>query len=351
MAMGRFSAEVVESGVDSYGLGHWCWLKVGSGEKKTRIVMAYQPSGSKSSNSAGTTVREQHERYFEARGDLQSARTIFFKQLISQLLVWKHTDSDIILLGDFNENVYSGCISQCLSQPDLLMSEQCLQCTGIHIPPTFRDGTIPIDVVFATAGIESINAYILPHKGEVGDHRCFILDFTSSSIIGIKFPNIVRCAARKLHCKSTRLVQTYNAELDRLCNRHKMYQRIYFIYSHIDKFSDDDFLYLMNKWDIELISFKPHSEVNCTKFKMCHFKWSPEVGFWLSRRWLLARVKVFVMGLGPPDPRNLIRDCLRAHMFDPRHVSHSDVLIQIEIAHHKLAELAKMPLHYAAIIS
>jgi hypothetical protein len=66
MAMGRFSAEVVESGVDSYGLGRWCWLKVGSGKKKTRIVMAYQPSGSKSSNSAGTTVREQHEHYFEA---------------------------------------------------------------------------------------------------------------------------------------------------------------------------------------------------------------------------------------------------------------------------------------------
>ncbi len=28
-------------------------------------------------------------------------------------------------------------------------------------------------------------------------------------------------------------------------------------------------------------------------------------------------------------------------MFDPRHVSHSDVHIQIEIAHHKLSELAK----------
>jgi hypothetical protein len=56
MAMGRFSAEVLETGVDPYGLGRWCWLKVGSGDKKTRIVMAYQPSGSRLSNSAGTTV-------------------------------------------------------------------------------------------------------------------------------------------------------------------------------------------------------------------------------------------------------------------------------------------------------
>ncbi len=186
------------------------------------------------------------------------------------------------------KNVYSGRISQCLSQPDLMMSKQCLQCTGIHIPPTFRDSTISINAVFATAGIECVNAYILPHKVGVGDHRCFILNFTYSLIIGTKFPNIVRCAARKLHCKSTHLVQTYNAELDRLCNCHKMYQRIYSIYSHIDEFSDDNFLYLMNKWDSKLISFKLHSEVNCTKFKMCHIEWSPEVGFWLLHRWLLA---------------------------------------------------------------
>ncbi len=86
--------------------------------------MAYQPSGSKSTNSAGTTVREQHEWYFEARGNLRSARTIVFEQLIAQLIVWKHTDSDIVLLGDFNENVYSRRFSKCLSQQDLMLSKQ-----------------------------------------------------------------------------------------------------------------------------------------------------------------------------------------------------------------------------------
>ena len=176
--------------------------------------MAYQPSGSKSksTNSAGTTVREQHKRYFETRGNLRSARTIFFEQLIAQLIVWKHINSNIVLLGDFNENVYSGCISKRLSQPDLMFSKKCLQCTGIHIPPTFRDGTIPIDAIFATAGIECVNVYILPHKGGMGNHRCFIVDFTLSFIIGTKFSNIVRCSAQKLHCKSTCLVQLYNAK-------------------------------------------------------------------------------------------------------------------------------------------
>jgi hypothetical protein len=163
-AMGRFSAEVVELGVGLYGLGYWCWLKVGSGNKKTKIVIAYQPSGSRSDKSAGTTVREQHKQYFVAQGNLCSAHTIFYEQLIAQLIVWKNTDSDIILLCKFNENVYSGYISKRLLQPDLMLSEQCLQSTGIHIPPTFRDGTFPINAIFAKAGIECVNAYILPSK-------------------------------------------------------------------------------------------------------------------------------------------------------------------------------------------
>ena len=121
-------------------------------------------------------------------------------------------------------------------------------------------------------GIECMNAYILPHKGEVGDHRCFILDITLSSVIGTKFPNIVRCSARKLHCKLTRLVNAYNAELDSLCNRHKMYQRIYSIYSNLDSFSDADFMNMMNNWDKELVQFKLHSKITCTKFKTCQIE-------------------------------------------------------------------------------
>jgi hypothetical protein len=90
--------------------------------------------------------------------------------LIAQLIVWKHTDLDIILLGDFNENIYTGRIAKRLALPDLMLSKQCLQCTGMHVPPTFRDGPVPIDAIFATAGIKSINKYILTHKSGVGDH-------------------------------------------------------------------------------------------------------------------------------------------------------------------------------------
>jgi hypothetical protein len=82
-------------------------------------------------------------------------------------------------------------------------------------------------------------------------------------------------------------------------------------------------------------------ESNCPKFKSCDIEWSLEIGFWLSQRWLLARVQRFVLGQGPPDPRNMIQDCLRFHLFDPRLISHSKVMIHIQITQHQLSRLAK----------
>ncbi len=113
-------------------------------------------------------------------------------------------------------------------------------------------------------------------KGGIGDDRCFIIDFSSLSVIRTRFQNIVWCAARRLHCKSMQLVQAYNHKLDLVCSRHKMHERIYFIYSHVEYLSNKDFAYLMNNWYLELTQYKLHLELNCTKFKSCDIEWSTD---------------------------------------------------------------------------
>jgi hypothetical protein len=204
MAMNTISAEVQDTGVDGTGLGRWCWIQLGSGARKTRIVMAFQPSNSGRS-SAGMTVKDQQSRYFCARGNARSPRTIFFEQLITQLLLWKAIDNDIVLLDDFNKSIYTGRLATRLAADDLHFMELCRKHTGTPIPPTHQKGSAPIDGIFATLGITCVNVFILPQYGGggVGDHRCFIIDLTSESMIGTSFPNIVQCAARKLHCTSS----------------------------------------------------------------------------------------------------------------------------------------------------
>ena len=149
MAMGSVSPEIIGSGVDTTGLGRWCWMRIGTGKKTTRVVIIYQPSNS--GRSAGNTVKDQHSRYFRALGDARSPRTIFFEQLIAQLLIWKEVDNDIIIFGNLNKNIYSGRIARQLAQNDLNFIEICRKHTGRNIPPTFFRGSTPINGIFCNS--------------------------------------------------------------------------------------------------------------------------------------------------------------------------------------------------------
>jgi hypothetical protein len=142
---------------------------------------------------------------------------------------------------------------------------------------------VAIDGVFVTPGITCVNAFILPQYGGVGNHHCFIIDLTSESSIGTSLPNIVRCAARKLHCASSWMINLYNAELTSVCNRHNMFHRMDLIIRHTEFLTKDNFTQLIDSWDGELTQFILRSESFRIKFMMGHIEWSPTVGLWLSR--------------------------------------------------------------------
>ena len=244
-------------------------------------------------------------------------------------------------MGDFNEHIYNGRLAKRITAADLNFREICHHHTGLYLPPTFRTGSIPIDGIFATSGIECINVTLLPHLGGVGDHRCFIIDFSSSSVIGTDFPNIVRVASRKLNCSTTRMIRLYNAELTAKCNEHNMFGRMDEIFRLTDYLETDDFYTIMNALDAEFMQLMLHSENEVSKFMMGHIEWSPTIGIWLSRRWLLKRVQQWMQGTGTPDPRNMFRDCYRMNIPDPRQVSYDTICIHIALTNAEISRLAK----------
>jgi hypothetical protein len=177
------------------------------------------------------------------------------------------------------------------------------------ISPTFCTSNAPIDGIFATPGIECISVLILPHYGAVGNHRCFIVDLSSASLIGMAFPNIVQCAARKLHCTSSQMVTMFNNELTRICDEHNMFHLMDKILCLCKFLPDNNFLLLMNSLDDEVKEYMLHVETYCSKFMIRHIEWSPTIGIRLSRRWLLHRVRLWMIGARSPDPCNMFQDC------------------------------------------
>jgi len=219
------------------------------------------------------------------------------------------------------------------------MTEQCLAVNGEKLPPTFNRGSRPVDGVYATAGIDCVSATIFQKYGGVGDHRCFALDFKSVSMIGDVFPRVVPPAGRKL-TENERHRQNYRDCLNQLLDRHQMFRKLFGIRRDSDTLSDSQWLLRMNKWDKELEDFMKSAEANCRTYKQCHIEWSPEVGAWMRRRWLLARVKKFLEGK-IRDPRNLFRDCRKHSIKDPRFITREELNAEFHLTQQKLDDYAK----------
>jgi hypothetical protein len=56
----------------------------------------------------GKTVWDQHHRYFEARREIRNPWAMFKSDLLSLLCQCKADGDEILLMGDFNESIYTG---------------------------------------------------------------------------------------------------------------------------------------------------------------------------------------------------------------------------------------------------
>jgi hypothetical protein len=343
LAFGRLSPFVTDTGVDSTGLGWWSWLYVGRGGKTTRILIAYQP-GRPNNITCGRTVWDQHVCYFEAREEVRNPCIMFQSDLLSLLCVWKAAGDEKLLLGDFNEDVYTGRLSLALSNGDLRMTEVCPQTTGVPLPPTHQ-GVVPIDAAFGTAGLLCTLVGLLPSQVGVGNHRVFLIDLFLDSVMEDVFPRVIPAAGGLLNCKSDKIKNGYNKVLTQLSNRHSIFKKLLTVNKESDGISPATVQLRMNKIDSELEQFMKSAEHKCHKYKRTHIEWSPYAGVWLHRQWLLVRVERYLSGK-TQDPRNLIQECRRRGVKEPRKITRDELNTDFFVCRENMNILAKNSPHF-----
>ncbi len=92
---------------------------------------------------------------------------------------------------DANDHIYSGRLGWDLVDPNgLHLLEPVQAATGTPIGPTFFRGSKPIDAVWVSRDLHCTDATVLPVRYGVGDHRMFVLDFSSESFLGVSPPTI-----------------------------------------------------------------------------------------------------------------------------------------------------------------
>jgi hypothetical protein len=248
----QFSSFVKEVGTDSSKLGCWSWVYAGGGSKLTRIIVAYQPCGTRKRKMMGEAVWDQHLQYFKARGEIRNPRVMFQYNLISPLCWWKAAGDKILLMGDFNKNVYSGPVAVALSENESRLSKICHRTTGETLPPTHACSRTPIDAMFGTMGLVCTAASLLLARAGVGNHQVFVADFTSALILRDVFPQVIRFTGQLLNCALDEIKNNCIALLNQLSNRHLIFKKLLWIDNASDHISLAKVQLRMNRVDLEL---------------------------------------------------------------------------------------------------
>eukprot|EP00986_Skeletonema_menzelii_P018773 scaffold26710_cov113-Skeletonema_menzelii.AAC.2 len=323
LATGRTSGFASKKGMDDDRLGQWCYMRLGTEQHATWLVCAYNPPSSsrylrRHRNHRSYTVYAQRRQHLRRQGIFIDPGAYFRQQLIKQLLRWKQKGDNIILMGDFNEDVYEDSLAKRLSQDDLLMTCQFQQANGDRLPNSHETGQKPLMAVFATAGIDCLNAYAAAHGAHVGDHRLLVYDFHAPSILGTHLPHMPRPPGRGVRCKIPRLRHNYNKCLTELNQRNNMLPRLQSIAS--SPLPREEQISLLNRWDVQETELQRCAERRCNKGGNRNVEFCEEVSVLLRKIRCLDRVIRFIQGK-VPDGRNLFKLCRAIDVLEPRDTS------------------------------
>ena len=165
MAFGTFSQHISPSDggtdcKDPTGLGRWCSLVSKCGAKKTRFVVAYRPCvpsalrrrGAQRSGNEHRRMKvwEQQSRYFRGRGVLVDPDLLFDRDLLIQLRTWRANNEEVVLMGDFNQSVYTSDFAKLLGEEDIQLTEQYRKLYDKEAPFSHVSSQLSICGVFAT---------------------------------------------------------------------------------------------------------------------------------------------------------------------------------------------------------
>jgi hypothetical protein len=183
--------------VDPRGLGRWCsWPFYCNPNQVSRIVVAYRTCHLKVKGLH--TIYQQQLRYIQAHGIGCSLVELFNRELAKQIKEWRQSGERIVLVMDVNDHPLNSKFYQRLQREQTGLEEFTHKCWGPTPPYTHISGLSPIDGGYKPREIEIVNLGMLSFAESPGDHRLFIINISTRSLLGEFRYKVCRPVSRHL---------------------------------------------------------------------------------------------------------------------------------------------------------
>lgn len=270
------------SGMDSRGLARWSYMTfAGSEGELTSVLVGYNPCRTPPTHLS-SSYQLQRALLNLTTNDSTCPRRRFESDLLALLKEWRAEGRRIILCLDANDHVYRSRLGAALvNSPELDLQETILSTTGQHLTATHFRGSRPIDAVWATPDLDIANACAMPIGFGVGDHRSFIVDFRTSSMVGTQPQPVKRPAARRLNTKIPRCAETYNFLLETQLERHRVVEKLSSL--HLAGGTKEQIKAGLDSIDVVTTQCMKYAEKRCRKLRSGRIPFSPEASMWIKR--------------------------------------------------------------------
>ena len=111
---------------------------------------------------------------------------------------------------DANKHVLTGKFNRAITRAGLDLEEFTHKCWGAHQPYIHISRKIPINGGYKSPEIEVPNVCMLPFLDSPGDHRAFIIDISTRSLLGKFRYKVCRPVSRRLITSQQGPVNEYN---------------------------------------------------------------------------------------------------------------------------------------------
>ena len=270
---------------DDRGLGRYCsYVFWANPNHKCRVVVAYNVCNGKPKGLK--TQYQQITRYCQDNNIKQDPKELMRRDFAKQCGIWRTAGERLIIVMDANEHTMDGPLRRMLEAEGVDLKEFSHNYYGHEPPHTFIDGKIPIDAGYKTPDVEVTAFLMLSFMESPGDHRSWLIEVTTRSMLGRDLLKIVRPPGRKLVTTQPRTVKRYNKIVEEQFLRHRIPERL----DAVDKLSrvcgnptPPWLTSMMIKLYSQMDQIRIHAEKQCRNFKTPDAEFSPTIKHWYDR--------------------------------------------------------------------
>ena len=236
------------------------------------VYVPHVPTGNDHGNL--TVYAQQQAAVLKSKRYL-SVIEAFWNDFWRQLDVWTANGEQILVGGDWNEDIYSPNLLHRFEERNMLPV-----ITRNHkdkAPPTYNHGSYPMDEFFASASLKIHKCGYIEHGTNTGDHCPIWVELDKNSVLGTNPPPVPQQQARRLKPNDPNIVNKYNYLLEQEFEKHNVYGRALKLYNEFsDKLTPDQCLEYEKLDKIREKSMKK-AEKGCRHLHMGAVPWSPTI--------------------------------------------------------------------------